>query len=71
MANTRKFTQSKTQNAFETTLSASVSASQTIFYVASTGDLEGQDSAYVVINPDSATKREYVFIDGEIIALLP
>lgn len=68
MANTRKFTQSKTQNAFETTLSASVSASQTIFYVASTGDLEGQDSAYVVINPDSATKREYVFIDGEITA---
>ena len=62
MANTRKAAETFTRNAFETTLSSTFGASDTTATVASTSGL--QSPSYLVIEPDSATQREYVFFDG-------
>ena len=62
MANTRKAAETFTRNAFETTLSSTFGASDTTATVASTTGLVSP--CYLVIEPDSATQREYVFFDG-------
>jgi len=62
MANTRKAAETFTRNAFETTLSSTFGATDTTMTVASTSGLVSP--CYLVIEPDSATQREYVFFDG-------
>jgi len=62
MASTRKAAETFTRNAFETTLSSTFGASDTTATVASTAGLTSP--CYLVIEPDSATQREYVFFDG-------
>ena len=62
MASTRKAAETFTRNAFETTLSSTFGASDTTATVASTTGLVSP--CYLVIEPDSATQREYVFFDG-------
>jgi hypothetical protein len=64
MANTRKAAESFTRNAFETTLSTTCGASDLTINVASTTGLTSP--CYIVIEPDSATQREYIFIDSTI-----
>ena len=66
MANTRKAAETFTRNAFETTLSSTFGASDTTATVASTSGLTSP--CYLVIEPDSATQREYVFFDGTFTA---
>lgn len=66
MANTRKAAESFTRNAFETTLSSTFGATDTTATVASTAGLTSP--CYLVIEPDSATQREYVFFDGTFTA---
>jgi hypothetical protein len=62
MASTRKAAETFTRNAFETTLSSTFGATDTTATVASTSGLTSP--CYLVIEPDSATQREYVFFDG-------
>jgi len=64
MANTRKAAESFTRNAYETTLSTTCGASDLTINVASTTGLTSP--CYIVIEPDSATQREYIFIDSTI-----
>jgi hypothetical protein len=64
MANTRKAAESTTANAFETTLSSQLGASDLTVNVASTTGLASP--CYIVIEPDSATQREYIFIDSTV-----
>jgi len=64
MANTRKAAESTTANAFETTLSTQMGASDLTINVASTTGLSVP--CYLVIEPDSASNREYVFIDSAV-----
>lgn len=64
MADTRKAAQSITANAFETTLSTAMGASDLTINVASTSGLNVP--CYIVIEPDSASNREYVFIDSAV-----
>ena len=66
MASTRKAAETFTRNAFETTLSSTLGASDTTATVASTSGLTSP--CYLVIEPDSATQREYVFFDGTFTA---
>ena len=66
MASTRKAAETFTRNAFETTLSSTFGASDTTATVASTTGLVSP--CYLVIEPDSATQREYVFFDGTFTA---
>lgn len=66
MANTRKAAETFTRNAFETTLSSTFGATDTTMTVASTSGLVSP--CYLVIEPDSATQREYVFFDGTFTA---
>jgi len=66
MANTRKAAESTTANAFETTLSSQLGASDLTVNVASTTGLASP--CYIVIEPDSATQREYIFIDSTVAA---
>ena len=66
MASTRKAAETFTRNAFETTLSSTFGASDTTATVASTSGLTSP--CYLVIEPDSATQREYVFFDGTFTA---
>ena len=66
MANTRKAAESTTANAFETTLSSQLGASDLTINVASTTGLASP--CYIVIEPDSATQREYIFIDSTVAA---
>ena len=66
MADTRKAAETFTRNAFETTLSSTFGASDTTATVASTSGLTSP--CYLVIEPDSATQREYVFFDGTFTA---
>lgn len=66
MASTRKAAESFTRNAFETTLSSTFGATDTTATVASTAGLTSP--CYLVIEPDSATQREYVFFDGTFTA---
>ena len=66
MADTRKAAETFTRNAFETTLSSTFGASDTTATVASTSGLTSP--CYLVIEPDSATQREYVFFDGAFTA---
>ena len=66
MADTRKAAESTTANAFETTLSSQLGASDLTVNVASTTGLASP--CYIVIEPDSATQREYVFIDSTVAA---
>jgi len=66
MANTRKAAESFTRNAYETTLSTTCGASDLTINVASTTGLTSP--CYIVIEPDSATQREYIFIDSTISA---
>ena len=68
MADTRKAAKAFTENAFETTLSAVFNSTDVQLTVNSTGDLAGSGPVYIVINPDDAAKREYIFIDGTITA---
>ena len=65
MVDTRKAAQSITANAFETTLSTAMGASDLTINVASTSGLNVP--CYIVIEPDSASNREYVFIDLSLI----
>tara|TARA_B100001250_G_scaffold222469_2_gene190792 strand:+ start:6252 stop:6875 length:624 start_codon:yes stop_codon:yes gene_type:complete len=62
MAHTRKAAETFTRNAFETTLSSTFGATDVTATVASTSGLTSP--CYLVIEPDSATQREYVFFDG-------
>lgn len=64
MSDTRKAAESTTANAFETTLSSQLGASDLTVNVASTTGLASP--CYIVIEPDSATQREYIFIDGTV-----
>lgn len=64
MANTRKAAESITANAFETTLSSQLGASDLTINVASTTGLA--TPCYIVVEPDSATQREYIFIDSTV-----
>ena len=64
MADTRKAAESTTANAFETTLSSQLGASDLTVNVASTTGLASP--CYIVIEPDSATQREYIFIDSTV-----
>ena len=66
MANTRKAAESTTANAFETTLSSQLGASDLTINVASTTGLASP--CYIVVEPDSATQREYIFIDSTVAA---
>ena len=66
MASTRKAAETFTRNAFETTLSSTFGATDTTATVASTSGLTSP--CYLVIEPDSATQREYVFFDGTFTA---
>jgi L-serine deaminase len=66
MANTRKAAESTTANAFETTLSSQLGASDLTINVASTTGLA--TPCYIVVEPDSATQREYIFIDSTVAA---
>ena len=68
MADTRKAAKAFTENAFETTLSAVFNSTDVQLTVNSTGNLAGSGPVYLVINPDDAAKREYIFIDGAITA---
>jgi hypothetical protein len=64
MANTRKAAESTTANAFETTLSSQLGASDLTINVASTTGLASP--CYIVVEPDSATQREYIFVDSTV-----
>lgn len=64
MADTRKAAESTTANAFETTLSSQLGASDLTINVASTTGLASP--CYIVVEPDSATQREYIFIDSTV-----
>ena len=64
MANTRKAAETNLRNAFETTLSGTLGATDTTLNLTSTSGLTSP--IYLVIDPDSASSREYVFIDGTI-----
>jgi chemotaxis protein CheY-P-specific phosphatase CheC len=66
MADTRKAAESTTANAFETTLSSQLGASDLTVNVASTTGLASP--CYIVVEPDSATQREYIFIDSTVAA---
>jgi hypothetical protein len=66
MADTRKAAESTTANAFETTLSSQLGASDLTINVASTTGLASP--CYIVVEPDSATQREYIFIDSTVAA---
>ena len=66
MADTRKAAKSFTENAFETTLTSVFNSTDVTLSVNSTGNLAGSGPVYIVINPDDAGKREYIFIDGTI-----
>jgi len=68
MADTRKVTKAFTENAFETTLTSVFNSTDTTISVNSTGSLSGSGPAYIVVNPDDADKREYIFVDGTITA---
>jgi len=64
MANTRKAAESFTRNAFETTLSTTLGPTDTTINVAATTGLVSP--CYVVIEPDSGSQREYIFVDSTI-----
>ena len=64
MAHTRKAAESFTRNAFETTLSSTLGATDTTLNLTSISGLTSP--CYLVIDPDSSSSREYVFIDGTI-----
>jgi hypothetical protein len=64
MAHTRKAAESTTANAFETTLSSQLGASDLTINVASTTGLASP--CYIVVEPDSATQREYIFVDSTV-----
>ncbi len=66
MADTRKAAKAFTENAFETTLTSVFNSTDVTLSVNSTGNLAGSGPVYIVINPDDAAKREYIFIDGTI-----
>jgi hypothetical protein len=64
MANTRKAAETFTRNAFETTLSTTLGPTDTTINVASTTGLSSP--CYVVVEPDSGSQREYIFVDSTI-----
>lgn len=64
MANTRKAAETNLRNAFETTLSGTLGATDTTLNLTSTSGLTSP--IYLVIDPDNASSREYIFIDGTI-----
>jgi len=64
MAHTRKAAETNTRNAFETTLSGSLGATDTTLNLTATTGLVSP--CYLVIDPDSSSSREYIFIDGTI-----
>jgi hypothetical protein len=64
MADTRKAAETNLRNAFETTLSGTLGATDTTLNLTSTTGLTSP--IYLVIDPDSSTSREYIFIDGTI-----
>ena len=64
MAHTRKAAETNLRNAFETTLSGSLGATDTTLNLTSTTGLTSP--IYLVIDPDSSSSREYIFIDGTI-----
>jgi len=64
MVDTRKAAQSITANAFETTLSTAMGASDLTINVASTSGLNVP--CYIVVEPDSSSNREYIFIDSAV-----
>lgn len=64
MANTRKAAESFTRNAFETTLSTTLGPTDTTINVSSTTGLSSP--CYIVVEPDSGSQREYIFIDSTI-----
>ena len=64
MAHTRKAAETTTANAFETTLSSQLGASDLTINVASTTGLASP--CYIVVEPDSATQREYIFVDSTV-----
>lgn len=66
MADTRKAAKAFTENAFETTLTSVFNSTDVTLSVNSTGNLAGSGPVYIVLNPDDAAKREYIFIDGSI-----
>lgn len=64
MADTRKAAESFTRNAFETTLSTTLGPTDTTVNVAATTGLTSP--CYIVVEPDSGSQREYIFIDSTI-----
>ncbi len=64
MADTRKAVETNLRNAFETTLSGSLGATDTTLNLTATTGLTSP--VYLVIDPDSSSSREYIFIDGTI-----
>ena len=64
MAHTRKAAESNTRNAFETTLTSQLGASDLTINVSSTTVL--LSPCYIVIEPDSSSQREYIFVDSTI-----
>ena len=64
MADTRKAAEVNLRNAFETTLSGALGATDTTLNLTSTTGLTSP--TYLVIDPDSSSSREYIFIDGTI-----
>ena len=64
MAHTRKAAETNLRNAFETTLSGSLGATDTTLNLTSTTGLVSP--CYLVIDPDETSSREYIFIDGTI-----
>ena len=62
MAHTRKAAETNTRNAFETTLSGALGATDTTLNLTSTTGLVSP--CYLVIDPDETASREYIFIDG-------
>ena len=64
MAHTRKAAETNTRNAFETTLSGALGATDTTLNLTSTTGLVSP--CYLVIDPDETASREYIFIDGTI-----
>ena len=64
MAHKRKAAETNLRNAFETTLSGSLGATDTTLNLTSTTGLTSP--IYLVIDPDSSSSREYIFIDGTI-----
>ena len=64
MASTRKAAESNTRNAFETTLTSQLGASDLTINVSSTTGLVSP--CYIVLEPDSSSQREYIFVDSTI-----